>query len=163
MTNDQKKDQTKTAAATAAVPETAGVDLETAEAMEGIAPGYMPELYVERRAFSWKGAKKYAYEVRATIRGADVKIELAPKDLGGYKLIEIVFGSEKKLKLEIANAPYKDDFGRTKTNFAYSVRSTDGIIACPLWPKVKSDGTALEMLISQEVYLRKVAENGGKL
>ena len=62
-------------------------------------------LKVERECYlSKENEKRFTYFVRGTIRNKEVKASLIPGDIGGYDVLDIVFGEERTADLVLV--PY---------------------------------------------------------
>ena len=73
------------------------------------------KIFVEREIYEKDGKQYFSYFVKATIRGKDVKITVAPQsansgivDKNGYAVFDIVFGNENKLELITTPFEMKD-------------------------------------------------------
>lgn len=94
------------------------------------------------------------YYIYGTIDGVDVRAEVIPPDVGGYKLLEIVFKGETERDLKVIDREFKDANGKTVKSRAYAVTRTglteDGEFkeyVADVLPKRKSDRAMLAMLL----------------
>lgn len=46
---------------------------------------------VERELFEKNGKSYYAYYIKGKVRNTEVKAQVIPPDLGGYKVLDIVY------------------------------------------------------------------------
>lgn len=67
--------------------------------------GKSNQVLVEREPYEKDGNTYYSHVVKDTIRGKEVKAVLVPHDVGGYALLDIVFGD--KLTAELVLKPYE--------------------------------------------------------
>lgn len=110
------------------------------------------EVLVEREIFKTKKKKELmGYFIRATIRGKDVKINLAATDVGGYTVLDIVFGEENQLPLTLV--PYQienEETGELIEGYSYKIISYDKdgtSYECKVKPAAQSDRDLLKMLL----------------
>lgn len=113
------------------------------------------KVYVEREIYEKDGKSYFTYFIKATIRGKDVKIVVAPPqtngviDRGGYAVFDIVFGNEDKLELITTPFEMKDATGHSIKGNTYSVKSIDvdgQVYECQVKPLKASDKALLNML-----------------
>lgn len=105
---------------------------------------------VEREAFDLNGKTCYSYFVKGTVRGREVKAQLAPQDNGGYVLLDIVFDSSDTAELIIGSVSITDDKGKTETFPSYAVKNVDEngeTFECPVKAARKTDKTKLAMIL----------------
>ena len=108
-------------------------------------------ILVERETYEKGGKTFYTYFIKGKLGGKDAKIALSPPDIGGYTVLDIVFGSEKQAELVIRPYEIKDEkTGESVKGNTYLVRSFDEngeIYECPIKPARASDKALLNMLI----------------
>lgn len=105
---------------------------------------------VERELFEKKGKGYYSYYIKGKIRNIEVKVQVVPPDLGGFKVLEIVYNGEMEAELSIVPFKFAADDGHIIEGNTFKVVSTDEngeIYECPVQPARKSDKTLLNMLI----------------
>lgn len=112
-------------------------------------------LFVEKEAYKSKktGKENFAYIVKGVIKGKEVKATLAPPDVGGYTVLDIVFTDNDKAELKVVPFEIKDDAtGKVISGNTYAVQTVDEdgeIFECKVKPFKPSDKTLLEMLLKQ--------------
>ncbi len=109
------------------------------------------KIFVERETYE-KGDKIYfSYFIKGKIRGKDVKATVVPHDVGGYAVLDIVFGEAMEAELVLKPYEIKDEKTKKTVNGnTYAVRSVDEngeIYECPVKPFRSSDKTILNMLL----------------
>ena len=114
------------------------------------------KIFVEREIYEKDGKQYFSYFVKATIRGKEVKITVAPQsansttvDRGGYTVFDIVFGNENKLELITTPFEIKDATGHIIKGKTFSVKSVDEngqVYECQVKPFKSSDKALLNML-----------------
>ncbi len=112
-------------------------------------------IIVERETFEKDGKTYFSYFIKGNIRGREVKIGIAPpdkdKDIGGYTVLDIVFGSAMAAELVIKPYEIKDEKTKTVvTGNSYAVRSYDEngeVYECAVKPFRQSDKALLNMLL----------------
>ena len=62
------------------------------------------QIFVERETYEKDGNTYFSHVVKGKIRGKDVKATLVPHDVGGYAILDIVFG--EKPTAELVLKPY---------------------------------------------------------
>ena len=95
--------------------------------------------------------------IKGVVRGREVKIDLAPPnkdtDMGGYTVLDIVFGDADRADLIIEPFEITDD--KTKQVIRgnrYFVRTVDEdgrVYECPVKPSRTSDRSMLQMLLAE--------------
>lgn len=110
------------------------------------------QVLVERETYEKDGNTYFSHVVKGVIRGKEVKATLVPHDVGGYGVLDIVFGDA--MTAELVLKPYEITDEKTKKTVrgnSYAVRSVDEatgeIYECPVKPFRNSDKTILTMLI----------------
>ena len=107
-------------------------------------------IFVEREAYEKNGNTYFGYFIKGIVRGKDVKVLISPPDIGGYTVLDIVFGNENKAELVVTTYEMKDAGGNVISGNTYSVRSTDEngeIYECSIKPFRKSDKSLLNMIL----------------
>ena len=107
-------------------------------------------LKVEREEYVKNDRTFYSYFVKGKIRGKSVRVSITPPDIGGYTVLDIVFGNENKAELVVTPYEMKDAGGNVISGNTYSVRSTDEngeIYECSIKPFRKSDKSLLNMIL----------------
>ena len=96
---------------------------------------------------SREGNPMYEYAVHGTVRGnRKVKVELAPKDLGGYEPLDILFDEQDVAELDIHDVTTEMNGVKT-TRTIYTAVALDGTgYKCDVKPKRNSDQAKLDML-----------------
>lgn len=109
------------------------------------------KLFVEREIYEKNGKEFYSYFIKGNVRGKDIKVLITPPDIGGFAVLDIVFGNEMKVDLVATPFEVKDDkTGNTFSGNTYSVRSVDEngeIYECKIKPFRSSDKSLLNMLM----------------
>ena len=111
------------------------------------------KFYVERETYEKNEKTYFAYFIKGTIRGKEVKISIVPpdRDLKGYMALDIVFGDENKAELVVNPFEIKDDAtGKVIKGNTYIARTTDAhgeVYECNIRPFKNSDKTLLNMII----------------
>ena len=115
------------------------------------------QLYVQKEPFEYNGKTYNHYYIKGVVRGREVKIDLAPPnkdtDMGGYAVLDIVFGNADKAELVLVPYEIRDDKTKkvVKGN-SYVVRSVDEdgrVYECPVKPARTSDKSLLNMLLAE--------------
>ena len=112
-------------------------------------------LYVQKEPFEYNGKTYNRYFIKGIVCGREVKIDLAPPnkdtDMGGYTVLDIVFGDADRADLIIEPFEITDD--KTKQVIRgnrYFVRTVDEdgrVYECPVKPSRTSDRSMLQMLL----------------
>ena len=105
---------------------------------------------VEREPFEKNGKTYFGYFVSGEIRGRKIKAGVKPPDVGGYRVLDVVYGNEMEAELILTPYEIKDDTGRTITGNTYAVRTVDedGVVyECKVKPARESDKNMLQMLL----------------
>lgn len=110
------------------------------------------KLMVERETYEKNGKTYFTHIIKGVVRGKEVKISLIPHDIGGYSVLDIVFGDA--MAAEFVLKPYSmtdEKTGRVISGYTYAVRSEiDGeVYECALKPSRKSDKYLLDMLLAK--------------
>ena len=71
------------------------------------------QLYVQKEPFEYNGKTYHHYFIQGMVRGREVKIDLAPPnkdtDMGGYAVLDIVFGDADRAALIVEPFEITDD------------------------------------------------------
>ena len=115
------------------------------------------QLFVQKEPFEYNGKTYHHYFIQGMVRGHEVKIELAPPnkdtDMGGYTVLDIVFGDADRADLIIEPFEITDD--KTKQVIKgnrYLVRTVDEdgkVYECTVKPARTSDKSLLQMLLAE--------------
>ena len=109
------------------------------------------QIVVERETYEKNGKQYFSYFVKGNVRGKDVKASVMPLDIGGYTVLDIVFGNEIKAELVLNPYEIKDEkTGTVMSGNTYSVRSVDEngeIYECRIKPAKNSDKSLLNMIL----------------
>lgn len=109
------------------------------------------KIFVERDTYESKGKTYYSYFIKGQIRGKDVRIAIVPPDLGGYAVLDIVFGEAMAAELIAKPFEIKDDkTGSVISGNTYMVRTEDEngmVYECNVKPFRSSDKSLLNMLL----------------
>ena len=92
----------------------------------------------------------FAYLVRGIIRGQEKKIDFAPKDMGGYEPLDLVFDISPKAELIMTDEVMTDGNGVQTHYTAYKVQVTDDdgdVWDCGVKPQRDSDKALLKFLL----------------
>lgn len=109
------------------------------------------KIFVERETYEKDGKTFFSYGVRGMIRGIEVKAKVVPPDVGGYRVLEVVYGD--KMEAELVTTPFEirdDKTKRVVRGNTYSVRTVDEngeVFECAIKPAQKSDKALLDMLL----------------
>ena len=108
-------------------------------------------IVVERETYEKNGKEYFSYFVKGNVRGKDVKASVMPLDIGGYTVLDIVFGSDMKAELVLNPYEIKDEkTGAVMSGNTYSVRSVDEngeTYECRVKPSKNSDKSLLNMIL----------------
>lgn len=108
------------------------------------------KIFVEREAYEKNENTYFGYFIKGVVRGKDVKVLISPPDVGGYAVLDIVFGNENKAELVVTPYEMKDAAGNLISGNTYAVRSVDEngeIYECSIKPFRKSDKSLLNMIL----------------
>lgn len=123
-------------------------------------------IYCTREEYEGKDGKKYwAYLVKGTVRGREVKVDFAPKDMGGYEPLDIIFDVTDRPELIMTEDTFTSDSGKEKKYTEYEVKAVDEYdieYSCKVRPKRDSDTSLLAMLISTLRHAPKGKADGAK-
>lgn len=106
---------------------------------------------VEREIYERNGKEYFSYFLKGNVRGKDVKASVAPLDLGGYAVLDIVFGNAMQAELVLTPYEIRDEkTGSVMTGNTYSVRSVDEngeVYECRVKPSRVSDKALFSMIL----------------
>lgn len=105
---------------------------------------------VERELFEKNGKSYYAYYINGKVRNTEVKAQVVPPDLGGYKVLDIVYNGANEAELAVVPFKFAADDGHVIEGNTFKVVSTDEngeIYECKVKPFRDSDKTLLNMLL----------------
>lgn len=115
------------------------------------------QLFVQKEPFEYNGKTYHHYFIQGMVRGREVKVELAPPnkdtDMGGYTVLDIVFGDADRADLIIE--PFEIEDEKTKKVIKanrYLVRTVDEdgkVYECTVKPSRTSDRSLLNMLLAE--------------
>ncbi len=108
------------------------------------------QIKVERETYTKNGKEFFSYFIKGKARGKDVKVAVAPPDICGYTVLDIVFDTEMSADLVITPFEMKNANGETISGNTYAVRSYDEngeVFECKVKPLRVSDKTLLNMLL----------------
>ncbi len=110
------------------------------------------KLVVVRETFVGNDDKEYySYNVPGKVRNRDVKVDLIPKDKGGYEVLDLIFDISETAELIVRKEQMTDENGVVTNYDAYDVMNVDenGIaFVCGVKPSRASDKSILNILIA---------------
>lgn len=107
-------------------------------------------IFVERETYTKNGVTRFTYFIRGFVRGKEVKVAVVPQDIGGYAVLDIVFGELMQADLVVTPFSIKNDAGEVITGNTYLARSIgeDGeVYECKIKPSRPSDKQLLNMIL----------------
>lgn len=115
------------------------------------------QIFVERETFEKNDKTYFSYFIKGIIRGREVRIGIAPPnsdtDIGGYTVLDLVFGNAEKAELILKPYEIKDE--KTKkivSGNSYAIRTVDAetgeTYECAVKPFRASDKALLNMLLN---------------
>lgn len=108
-------------------------------------------ILVEREIYEKNGKNYFTYFIKGTLRGKEFRLSVMPHDIGGYAVLDIVFGNAMTAELAITPFEITDAAsGRVISGNTLSVVSYDEdgeSYECPVKPARKSDKALLNMLM----------------
>ena len=111
------------------------------------------KLFVERVPYEKNGKTYHSYFIQGQVRGKDARVMITPPDLGGYKVLDIVFGEADKAELVLTPYEITDEkTGRVVRGNTYGVRTVDEngeVYECTVKPFRASDRSLLQMLLNR--------------
>jgi len=105
---------------------------------------------VERELFEKNGKSYFAYYINGKVRNTEIKAQVVPPDLGGYKVLDIVYDGANEAELVVVPFKFAADDGHVIEGNTFKVVSIDEngeLYECPVQPARKSDKSLLDMLI----------------
>lgn len=109
------------------------------------------KIVVERETYEKNGKTFFTYFIKGSVRGKEVKASVMPLDIGGYTVLDIVFGNANKADLIANPFEIKDEkTGSVLTGNTYSVRSVDEngeVYECRIKPYRNSDKMLINMIL----------------
>ena len=108
------------------------------------------KIKVERETFEKNEKTFYSYFIKGIIRGKEVRILVSPPDIGGFAVLDIVFGNGMEADLLVKPYEIKDTNGNTVKGNTYAVHTIDENgeeYECAIKPFRQSDKALLNMLI----------------
>ena len=111
------------------------------------------KILVERETYVSKktGKENFSYFIKGNVRGKDVKAAVIPPDIGGYTVLDIVFGD--KMAAELKVVPFQmtnEASGEVITGNTYAVTSVGEngeVYECKIKPFRNSDKMLLQMML----------------
>ena len=82
-------------------------------------------IMVERETYEKNEKTYYTYFIRGKARGRNIRASVVPPDVGGYKVLDIVFDDALEAELVITPFEIKDDHGKVVKGNTYKVVSYD--------------------------------------
>ena len=107
-------------------------------------------LKVTREEYEKNGKVYSAYYIYGKLRGRDVKVQVIPPDIGGYKMLEVVFNGAKEAELVSVPYKFKTDDGSVLEGNTFKVQSFDeagNLYECGVKPARASDKAILTALL----------------
>ena len=109
------------------------------------------KLYLQRELFTGNDGKEYySYLLKGKVRGRDIKVDFAPKDKGGYEVLDIVF-EVGAVELVIAEETMTSQDGKKTKYTTYKAIAYDeenSPFECGVKPSRDSDKALLKMLLN---------------
>ena len=109
------------------------------------------KLYLQRELFTGNDGKEYySYLLKGKVRGRDIKVDFAPKDKGGYEVLDIVF-EVGAVELVIAEETMTGQDGKKTKYTTYKAIAYDeenSPYECGVKPSRDSDKALLKMLLN---------------
>lgn len=116
------------------------------------------QIFVERDTYEKNDKTYFSYFIKGVIRGREVRIGIAPPnsdtDIGGYTVLDLVFGNADKAELVLVPYEIKDEKTKkvVKGN-SYAIRTVDAetgeVYECAVKPFRTSDKALLNMLLNK--------------
>lgn len=111
------------------------------------------KLILERETFVGNDGKEYySYLLKGKIKDRSIKVDFAPKDKGGYEVLDIVFEFGGDVELIMLEETMTSVDGKKTKYMTYTAKSidTDGLqYECGVKPSRDSDKALLKMLLNQ--------------
>lgn len=109
------------------------------------------KLFLQRELFTGNDGKEYySYLLKGKVRGRDIKVDFAPKDKGGYEVLDIVF-EVGAVELVIAEETMTSQDGKKTKYTTYKAIAYDeenSPFECGVKPSRDSDKALLKMLLN---------------
>ena len=109
------------------------------------------KLFLQRELFTGNDGKEYySYLLKGKVRGRDIKVDFAPKDKGGYEVLDIVF-EVGQVELVIAEETMTNTDGKKTKYTTYKAVAYDeenSPYECGVKPSRDSDKALLKMLLN---------------
>ena len=110
-------------------------------------------LRVDRKTYKSKdGTERFMYYVMGKIRGKEYEASVIPSDIGGYEVLDIVFGEENSAEFVLVPYSMKDEkTGKEVSGFTYEARNFDKDgheYKCKVKPRFPSDKDLLSMFLA---------------
>ena len=109
------------------------------------------KLFLQRELFTGNDGKEYySYLLKGKVRGRDIKVDFAPKDKGGYEVLDIVF-EVGAVELVIAEETMTSQDGKKTKYTTYQAVAYDednSPYECGVKPSRDSDKALLKMLLN---------------
>lgn len=111
-------------------------------------------LKIERETYKSKdNLERFSYFVKGVIRRKNVKASLIPGDIGGYEVLDIVFGEDKTADLILVPYSMVDEkTGKEINGNGYEAQNIDElgeVYKCKVKPRQASDRSLIEMLLAR--------------
>jgi len=110
----------------------------------------MKQLYLEKEPYEKNGKQFHAYVVKGSVMGTILKATLTPPDVGGYQLLNLIFGDKNAVELKVKPFQMTTESGEVLSGNTYSVEviDEDGTICeCKMKPLKATDKSILKMLV----------------
>lgn len=108
------------------------------------------KIKIEREEYEKNGKTYSAYYIKGELRGTEVKAQVIPPDVGGYKLMDVVFNGGDEAELQLTPYKFTTDDGQVLEGNTFKAVSydEDGVIyECPVKPARQSDKAILTALL----------------
>lgn len=109
------------------------------------------KLFLQRETFTGNDGKEYySYLLKGKVRNRDIKVDFAPKDKGGYEVLDIVF-EVGAVELVIAEETMTSQDGKKTKYTTYKAIAYDeenSPYECGVKPSRDSDKALLKMLLN---------------
>ena len=110
-------------------------------------------LKLKRGPFKTKdGQEMFGYYVSGEIHGREIKVDFQAKDVGGYELLELMFGINQDVELIMHDESMTDERGNVTKYTVYEAYMVDedGIVyTYKLKPSQESDKAYLNILLQK--------------
>ena len=105
---------------------------------------------VERESFEYNGKECFTYFINAKLRGKELRAKVAPMDVDGFAVLDLVFNNAMEAELKITPFEMKNANGQTVKGNSYSVISKDEdgtVYECSIKPYNKTAKDILAMIL----------------